>query len=189
VERDPELSFSVSHTTRVPRANERNGVDYHFVTPERFLQLQQADAFVECAEYNANNYGTSWDAIRGPVEEGQSVLLEIEVQGARQIRERVAEACLIFLLPPSMEVLAQRLRGRGTDDEDTINRRLAMADREISASSIFDYAVVNDMLDETVEAVLRIISAERGENPEEVRRLYAAEHVLERWRSELGTSR
>lgn len=181
VKRDPELELSVSHTTRKRRPQETDGVDYHFVTAEEFLALQRRGAFIEFAEYNANNYGTSWEAIQQPLDRGHSVLLEIEVQGARQIRERRREACFVFLLPPDLDVLAERLRGRGTDDPATVARRLAIAERELEAAEIFDYAVVNDDLEQTVQAVLAIVAAERGGDPAEVRRRYGRARVLASW--------
>ncbi len=163
LERDPLLDFSISHTTRSPRAGERDGIDYHFVNAAEFRRMVEEGAFVEHAEYNAENYGTSHESLRQSLEErGHDVLLEIEVQGAAQVRERRRDARLIFLLPPDMEVLEERLRGRGTDSDDAVDRRLAMADRELEAIRFFDYAVVNADLDETVQKVLEIIAAERG---------------------------
>jgi guanylate kinase len=178
-----EAHFSISHTTRSPRSKETDGVHYHFVTPGEFLDLQKTGAFIESAEYNGRNYGTSWQAVDEPVAEGHCVLLEIEVQGARQIRERRADARLIFLLPPDMEVLAQRLRGRGTDDEDTINQRLAIAYQELEAATLFDYLVVNDELELAVEEVLEIIAAECAGNPEAGEARHGRERALKAWRS------
>lgn len=164
--RDPGLDFSISHTTRSPRKGEEDGRDYHFVSPAEFRRLVEEGAFVEHAEYNAENYGTSHEALRVPLfERGHDVLLEIEVQGAAQVRERRPDARFIFLLPPSMTELERRLRSRGTDGADAIDRRLAMADRELEAIRFFDYAVVNDVLDDAIAAVLEIIEAERGADP------------------------
>ncbi|NNL87400.1 MAG: guanylate kinase, partial [Myxococcales bacterium] len=129
VGKDANLDFSVSHTTRPPRAGERDGVDYHFVSTKAFRGLIEADAFVEWAEYAAQLYGTSWASIDGPLRAGRDLLLEIEVQGAAQIRERREDARLIFLLPPSPEELERRLRGRGTDSAEVIERRLALIQR------------------------------------------------------------
>lgn len=181
MEGDPRLRFSISHTTRPPRAGERDGEDYYFVTPKEFLRLVQQDAFLEHAEYAGNNYGTSWKALEEPVGLGFDLLLEIEVQGAQQVRARRDEVCFIFLLPPSMEELASRLRNRGTDDEDAIDRRLAVADRELEAAEIFDFAVVNDDLDTAVEAVRSIIDAVREGRGEELRTRFGRAEVLERW--------
>jgi guanylate kinase len=156
---DDKLDFSISHTTRSPRAGEEQGVDYHFVSAADFRRLVEEGAFVEHAEYNAENYGTSHEALRLPLEElGHDVLLEIEVQGAAQVRERRSDACFIFLLPPDLKTLESRLRGRGTDSDVAVDRRLAMADRELEAIRFFDYAVVNDDLDRTVAEVLEIIA-------------------------------
>ena len=162
VDRDPRLEFSISHTTRAPREGERSGVDYHFVSPAHFRSMVEESAFLEHASYGGENYGTSVEALRVPMEDrGHDVLLEIEVQGAAQLRDRKRDARFIFLLPPSMKVLEQRLRGRGTDTPDAIDRRLGVADRELEAIRFFDYAVVNDDLEQTISSVLEIIAAER----------------------------
>ena len=183
--RDPDLDFSISHTTRPPRKGEEDGRDYHFVSPAEFRRLVEEGAFVEHAEYNAENYGTSHEALRVPLmDRGRDVLLEIEVQGAAQVRERRPDARFIFLLPPSMAELERRLRSRGTDGADAIDRRLAMADRELEAIRFFDYAVVNEVLDEAVSAVLEIIEAERGADPaalERIKARYDRASVFARW--------
>jgi len=185
LERDSLLDFSISHTTRSPRKGEQDGVDYHFVTAAGFRQMVEDGAFVEHAEYSGENYGTSHEALRLPLEElGHDVLLEIEVQGAAQVRERRGDARFIFLLPPDMEVLEARLRGRGTDSDDAIDRRLAMADRELEAIRFFDYAVVNADLEETVGKVLEIVSAERegrSDRLSEVRAAHGRDRVLAKW--------
>ena len=185
LERDDNLDFSISHTTRSPRQGERNGVDYHFVSASDFRRLVEDGAFVEHAEYNAENYGTSHEALRLPLEErGRDVLLEIEVQGAAQVRERRPDARFIFLLPPSMEVLEARLRGRGTDSDAAVDRRLAMADRELEAIRFFDYAVINDDLDTAVAQMLEIIAAERSLNEDlkaAARQRHGREQVLSAW--------
>jgi len=193
VERDPLLDFSISHTTRRPRAGERDGVDYHFVTPAAFRRLVEEGAFVEHASYGGENYGTSHEALRVPLEEqGHDVLLEIEVQGAAQVRERRADARFIFLLPPSMKVLEQRLRGRGTDGDEAIDRRLGVADRELEAIRFFDYAVVNDDLERAIGAVLEIVAAERDGSPNAiagVRARHGRERVFDAWRAAGGDRR
>jgi len=181
LERDPRLRLSISHTTRSPRSGEQNGVHYHFVSDEEFRALREADGFLEHAEYGGNAYGTSWQAIEEPLEAGDDVVLEIEVQGAAQIRERRPSACLIFLLPPSLAVLEDRLRGRGTDEEAVIQRRMALVDRELAAAKIFDYAVVNDDLEQAVRDVLDLIAAVREGRGEEVAAVYGRSAVLERW--------
>ena len=181
--RDDRLRFSVSHTTRPPRAQERDGVDYHFVSTERFHELVKRDAFLEYAEYGDNLYGTSWDSLEGPLSEGWDLIVEIEVKGARQFRERRRDACFVFLLPPSMATLRERLRGRGTDSEETIAKRLAIAEQELEAVEFFDYAVVNDDLDEAVEAVLAIIRAERDGHTAPVRERYGQRAVFKAWQA------
>lgn len=162
VERDPQIELSVSHTTRRPRPGERSGVDYHFVTAEEFRALVDRNAFVEHAEYGENLYGTSWSSLDDPLDRGRDLLLEIEVQGARQIRARRSDARFLFLLPPSMEELSRRLRGRGTDDERAVERRLRIVISELRAVHEFDYAVVNDELESAVAAVCEIVHAERS---------------------------
>jgi guanylate kinase len=162
VERDPQIELSVSHTTRRPRPGERSGVDYHFVTAEEFRALVDRNTFVEHAEYGGNLYGTSWSSLDGPLDRGRDLLLEIEVQGARQIRARRSDARFLFLLPPSMEQLSRRLRGRGTDDERAVERRLRIVISELRAVHEFDYAVVNDELESAVAAVCEIVHAERS---------------------------
>ena len=181
LKRDSELRFSVSHTTRQRREGEQDGVDYHFVSKREFRELREKDVFVEHAEYGDRLYGTSWAALQEPLQAGHDVLLEIEVQGARQLRVRLAEACFIFLLPPDMAVREQRLRERNTDSDDAIEGRLAMADNELAAAEIFDYAVVNDDLGETIDAVLEIVRAERTGDTGAVRKRYDRVAVLERW--------
>jgi guanylate kinase len=178
VERDPQIEFSVSHTTRRPRPNERSGVDYHFVTAEEFRALVDRDAFVEHAEYGGNLYGTSWRSLDGPLDRGRDLLLEIEVQGARQIRARRSDARLLFLLPPSMEELARRLRGRGTDDGAEVERRLEIVARELRAVHDFEYAVVNDELEAAVVAVCEIVCAERSGDTASVRERFGTPRMV-----------
>jgi len=161
-ERDPKLRLSVSHTTRAPRPGERDGSDYHFVSEAEFQRLVEAGAFLEWAVYNGHRYGTSWKAIEGPLADGCDVLLEIEVQGARQVRQRLSDARLIFLLPPSMRVLVHRLEGRATDTAAQVAARLRTARSELAAVEEFDYAVVNDDLERCVANVQEIVAAERA---------------------------
>lgn len=143
--------------------------------------------FLEHAEFNDNLYGTSIEALEGPLSEGLDLIVEIEVQGARQLRDRgLPDACFVFLLPPSMEVLEARLRGRGTDSEETIARRLAISSSELEASSYFDYVIVNDDLDGAVDAFLEIVRSVRERKPERLRRLqerYGRETAFARWRA------
>ncbi|MGI9430725.1 MAG: guanylate kinase, partial [Myxococcota bacterium] len=150
VERDPRLRFSVSHTTRAPRPGEEDGEQYHFVTPEQFEALVRDGAFIEHAEYAGFRYGTSWKSIDGPLAEGLDLLLEIEVQGATQIRQRRADARFVFLLPPTPAEAERRLRARGQDDPAAIERRVEFMRRELPAVVDFDYVVVNDDLERGV---------------------------------------
>jgi guanylate kinase len=179
VARDAEIVFSVSHTTRLRRAAETDG-DYHFVTAEEFRRLVADGAFLEWAVYNGCEYGTSWAAIDAPLASGKDVLLEIEVQGARQVRERRADARFIFLLPPSTRALRERLVQRGTDSEAQIERRLELALRELEAIHAFDYAVVNEDLETCVRNVLEILAGERCGQTRALRRRFAIGPALER---------
>ena len=170
VTRDPCIVFSVSHTTRPRRAGERDGVDYHFVSEDRFQQMIDAGDFLEHARYSGHRYGTSWAAIEKPLETGRDVLLEIETEGARQVRERRPDAHLIFLLPPSLAELESRLQGRKTDDSAEVARRLAIARGEFGAARLFGAFVVNERVDDAVAAVLEIVdTARRGERSAEGR--------------------
>ncbi|MDJ0853304.1 MAG: guanylate kinase [Myxococcota bacterium] len=175
---DDALEFSVSHTTRAPRAGEQDGVHYHFVAPSRFEALVGEGAFLEWAEYNGNRYGTSWQAIEEPLAQGRDVVLEIEVQGAAQVRERRSDARFIFLLPPSMAALERRLRERGTDAEREVNARLALARQELRAALRFDYAVVNDTLDRCVDEVREVVQGEREGRTEGLRRRFDPQAAL-----------
>jgi guanylate kinase len=137
----PDLRLSVSATTRPPRSGEQDGRDYHFLSPDEFERRVQAGDFLEHAEYAGNRYGT----LRSEVERGP-VVLEIEVQGARQVREALPEAVQVFIAPPSFEALRERLVGRGTDSPDGIRRRLEQAQEELGAQEEFGHVVVNDDL-------------------------------------------
>lgn len=182
VDGDPELEFSVSHTTRTRRVGERDGYDYHFVSPRRFQELVGEGAFLESAEYNGNLYGTSQMAVDAPLGRGHDVILEIEIQGAAQVRQRRRDARFVFLLPPSMQALRDRLQGRGTDALEVIERRLRWAqEKEFGAARIFDYAVVNEDLETCLADVRTIIAAERTGEVEELRRRFAPERALERF--------
>nr|WP_321466303.1 guanylate kinase [uncultured Desulfobulbus sp.] len=158
----PSLSFSVSHTTRKPRPGEVDGVQYHFVSPQDFLALrdQQPCGFLEWAEVHGNYYGTSVAEVERRCRQGQDVLLDIDVQGAAQVRQG-ADPVTVFIAPPSLQVLEQRLRGRGTESEETIGRRLHNARAEMAEIAAYDYVIVNDKLEEAVESLRSIIIAER----------------------------
>jgi len=158
-QRLPELTYSVSTTTRPPRPGEREGRDYFFVDPERFRQGIAAGEWAEWAEVHGNYYGTSRVFIDGAMAAGRDVLLDIDVKGAAQILERYPEAVTIFIMPPSMEVLRQRLEGRGTEAEAVIARRLADAREEMACRDRYRHVVVNDRLEEALEALLAILTA------------------------------
>jgi len=162
VERDPGIEFSVSHTTRSQRPGEEDGKHYHFVERAEFERLARAGAFVEHAEHAGNLYGTSLQSLNAPLARGRDLLLEVDVQGALQLRERRQDARFIFLLPPSLDELERRLRGRGTDAPEVVARRLAEVRRELAAVHAFDYAVVNDEVARTVDTLLEIVAAERS---------------------------
>jgi len=162
VARDAGIAFSISHTTRAMRPGEQNRRDYHFVSQAEFRRLVAEGAFVEHAEYAGNLYGTSWASLDAPLAAGRDLLLEVDVQGALQLRERRRDARFVFLLPPSRDELVRRLTGRGTDAPDAIARRLAAVDAELRAVHAFDYAIVNDDVAQATEALLAIIAAERA---------------------------
>jgi len=178
VARDAGIVFSISHTTRPRRAGEQDGEHYHFVSEERFRGLVAQGAFLEFAVYNEHYYGTSWAAIDAPLAAGRDVLLEIEVQGARQVRTRRADARFIFLVPPSLATLRERLTQRGTEAPEQIQRRLELARRELGAIGDFDYAVVNEALETCVRNVLEILAAERRNEPGALRERFAASRAL-----------
>ena len=140
----PDLWVSVSATTRTPRPGELDGVQYHFWSAEQFQAEIDRGGFLEWAEFGGNRYGTPRDPVVDRLERGESVLLEIELQGARQVRVAVPEAFMVFLTPPSFAVLEERLRGRGTEDETAVARRLEHAREELAAAVEFDAVVVND---------------------------------------------
>jgi guanylate kinase len=160
-ERVPELELSVSATTRAPRAGEENGRDYHFLEPEEFDRLAREGAFLEHATFSGNRYGTLRADVEGRLAEGHPVVLEIEVQGARQVRRRVPDALLIFVAPPSAAEQERRLRERG-EDEDRARQRLAKAAEEAQAAAALGAVeVVNDDLDRAVAEIAGLIDAAR----------------------------
>ena len=160
MDRRNDLCFSVSATTRKPREGEVDGVNYFFVTGTEFDRMIGDDELLEHAEYNRDNYGTPRAYVEEKRRAGMHVLLDIEVQGARQVRERVPEAIKIFIIPPSLQVLEQRLRGRGTETEEQIQRRLARARGEYREADFYDYVVINDHLDTAANELNAIITAE-----------------------------
>lgn len=186
VESDPRIKFSVSHTTRPRRPREREGFDYHFVDRKTFLRLVEEGAFLEYAEYSRHLYGTSWASLRAPLERGCDVLLEIEVQGAAQVAERLPEARLVFLLPPSLAELERRLRDRGTDSEAEVRRRLAIARREIQQVDGFHYAIVNDCVERAVEELREVMEAERAGRASRLLARLAPSRLTPALRADLG---
>ncbi len=161
LERDRGIDLSISHTTRAPRGAEQDGLHYHFVTRERFLEMVEAGAFLEHADVFGNCYGTARATVEARLAAGRDVLLEIDYQGARQVRERYPNAVSAFILPPSFEVLMQRLRKRGEDSPAAIARRSAAAREEIAHSHEFDYLVINDDLSVALDDLSAIMRAER----------------------------
>lgn len=157
----PDLVFSVSWTTRDPRPREEDGVHYRFVSADQFGAMVHDDGFLEWAEVFGERYGTPRGTVAAALEAGRDVLLEVDVQGARQVRRRMPDAVLVFLRPPSEEELARRLRSRGTEREPDLDRRLAEARREMGEAPWFDHVVVNDRVDGAVADVLGIIEAAR----------------------------
>ena len=160
MERRSDLCFSVSATTRKPREGEVDGVNYFFVSGTEFDRMIGDDELLEHAEYNRDNYGTPRAYVEEKRRAGMHVLLDLEVQGARQVRERVPEAIKIFIIPPSLQVLEQRLRGRGTETEEQIQRRLARARGEYREADFYDYVVINDNLETAANELNAIITAE-----------------------------
>jgi guanylate kinase len=161
LDRDPRLMVAVSHTTRTRRPQEKNGVNYHFVDAARFTEMAEGGEFLEHAEVFGNQYGTSAAAVDRPRSEGRDVVLEIDFQGAHQIRQRYPEAISIFILPPSQTALATRLETRGQDDQSVIRERLAKARWEMSHYAEYDYLVVNDAFETALEDMCCIVRALR----------------------------
>jgi guanylate kinase len=160
MERLPRLQLSVSATTRSPRPGERDGVDYHFLTRQEFDRRVREGAFVEHADYAGRSYGTLRSELEDRVRAGVPVVLEIEVQGARQVRAAMPEAVQVFVAPPSLAALRTRLIGRGTDDAAEVERRLQVAEQELAAQPEFAHVVVNDRLDDALERLGAIAAAE-----------------------------
>lgn len=155
----PEAAFSVSATTRAPRPGEVDGVNYHFVTRERFEEMIRAGEVLEHTRYNGNYYGSPAGPIRQELAAGRDVVLEIEVEGAMQVRQRFPEAVLIFVAPPSYQELEARLTGRGTESPEQIAGRLAAARREIAMAPRYDYLLVNDRVEDAARRLGEIIAA------------------------------
>jgi guanylate kinase len=157
----PDIRQSVSYTTRQARAGERDGVEYHFVSRERFQELIDSGAFVEWAEVYGNRYGTPWAGLETFRAQGFDVILDVDTQGAANIRNRFRNAILVFVLPPSLEALAERLRGRGTEQGSALEQRLATARSVIPEAASFDYVIVNDDVRRAIDDLTAVIRAER----------------------------
>mgnify|MGYP001818373512 FL=1 len=162
---DDRLVMSVSHATRAMRPGEVDGVHYHFVTVERFEQLVEEGAFLEHAQVFDNYYGTSEAAVRDPLAKGLDVVLEIDWQGARQVRRRFPEAVSLFVAPPSITALRERLSSRGQDSEEIVDRRMADARSELSHYAEYDYLVINDDFGTALAELRAIVTAERLREP------------------------
>lgn len=157
-----DLDYSVSMTTRAPREGEVDGVDYYFVTKEEFLKQIDNGNLLEHAEFVGNMYGTPKDKVEEKLELGHEVVLEIEVNGALQVREKMKDAVFIFIAPPTFEALENRLLSRGTEDEAIIKERLEKAKREIKLASFYDYIVINDEVSNAADRIMAIIRAEHA---------------------------
>jgi guanylate kinase len=162
LERVPGLELSISATTREPRQGEKDGRDYHFLTLEEFDKRIEAEDFLEFATYSGNRYGTLRSEVRRRLDEGHSVVLEIEVQGARQVRAAMRESVQVFIAPPDPTSLRQRLESRGTDSLEAIDSRLEVAEQELAAQDEFAHLVVNDELDHAADELEGIVRAELG---------------------------
>ena len=171
----PNLVYSVSMTTRAPRVGEEEGVSYFFRDKEEFQRLIKEDAFLEYAQVYDNFYGTPKQHVMDLLSEGKSVILEIDIQGAMQVKERFSEAVFIYIVPPSLDILSNRLRDRGTDAADVIDKRLSKASSELALAHRYDYIVVNDVLPDAVEKVASILRAEACKikrNKEKIQYIY-----------------
>ena len=157
--RDRDIWLSISATTRNPRMGEKDGENYYFVSDDKFKDMIDKKELLEWAQFAGNYYGTPLSTLNEKIEKGFIVLLEIEVEGAKQIKEKFPEALSIFLLPPSKEELEKRIRNRGTEEEEAIKRRLSRANYEIASSDKFDFVLTNHDIDETVKGVFKLIKS------------------------------
>jgi guanylate kinase len=161
LEREPEIELSISYTTRAPRRGETEGRSYHFVPRDDFLAMASRGEFLESAEVHGNLYGTSQTWISGRRNEGKDIVLEIDWQGAAQVRKLIPDAIGVFILPPSPEVLRRRLIGRGQDSAEVIERRLATAREEVAHVEEFDYVIINQNFDVAVSDLVSIVRTQR----------------------------
>jgi guanylate kinase len=160
LKRVPDLELSVSATTRAPREGEINGRDYHFLTPEEFEQRVEEKDFLEFATYSSNRYGTLRSEVDRCLDAGRSVVLEIEVQGAQQVRAAKPDSVQIFIAPPDPAVLRKRLLGRGTDSTEAIDERLKVAEQELAAQDDFDHQIVNDEVERAADELVETVRSE-----------------------------
>ncbi len=158
----PEVAYSVSATTRSPREGEKEGVNYYFLSREAFEEMIANGDLLEWAEVYGNYYGTPLKKIKERLARGEDILLEIDTQGALNVKKKFPEGIYVFILPPSIEELAKRLRGRGTDSEETVSRRLAAAAGEIAVAKEYVYTIVNDTVENSVRTLSSIVSAEHA---------------------------
>ena len=166
------LTYSVSMTTRKIRPGEVDGKDYYFVSKEEFEQRIKEEKFLEYAEFVGNYYGTPLDKVNEQLDSGKEVVLEIEVEGALQVKKKVPDCVMIFLVPPSKEDLYKRLRSRGTESEDIIEHRVNKANREFKKAKYYDYIVVNDDVDNAADRILAIIRAEHARTLRSIHKYY-----------------
>jgi guanylate kinase len=171
LQKDPAIRLSVSYTTRAPRPGETKGVDYHFVDVETFKAMAARGEFLESAEVYGNYYGTSQAWISGEIATGRDILLEIDWQGAAQVRKHFPEAVTLFILPPSIEALRERLSNRGQDSGEIIEKRMAAARDDISHAAEFEYIIVNDDFDQALLDFLAVVRASRLVASRQVRKL------------------
>lgn len=160
LERNPHFTLSISCTTRKPRQGEVDGVNYFFLTKDEFKNCIENDKFLEWAEFAENFYGTKKKYINQCLSEGKDIILEIDTQGALQVKKQMPEAVLIFICPPSYETLESRLRGRCTEDEETIRKRLEQVKMEFERAEKFDYRIVNDNLEDAINQLTEVINGE-----------------------------
>ncbi len=163
--RCPNLELSISATTREPRAGEEDGVHYHFLSPEEFSRRREQNDFLEFAAYSGNHYGTLRSEVEQRLDAGHSVVLEIEVQGAQQVRAAKPDSIQIFIAPPDPAVLRKRLAGRGTDSAEAIDKRLETAEIELASQGDFDHLIVNDDLEVATEKLVGIVREELAKAP------------------------
>ncbi len=159
-----DIGYSVSHTTRMPRPNEKNGADYFFVDKAVFRDMINKNAFVEWALVYDDYYGTSYGTLEEKLNDGQDIILDIDIQGAKNIKEKIDGSLLIFILPPSRDILEKRLRKRATDNADSIEKRISEAEKELSNCRWYDYLIMNDDLEKATKELESIILADRCSN-------------------------